>query len=108
MNSKQHSPLIKNCRFTFKCPMEWEKLGFMPDKPNIRHCPTCDKNVHLIHDEFILALSIASKYCVAIPIELVENILTLEADIINLNSRELQITTHLIGAIAPTSRADKA
>lgn len=87
--------------------MEWEKLELLPDKPNIRHCRTCDKNVHLTSDEFTLALSISFKFCVAVPIELVQQMPELDAHITEFNSRDPKTRSHLLGAAAlPASKAN--
>lgn len=107
MNTKQQSPIIKNCHFTFKCPLEWEKLELIPDKPNIRHCSSCNKNVHLTSDEQILVLSIFSEYCVAVPIGLIHQMPTLDADIAEFNLRDPKNRTHILGAIYPPSKFNK-
>lgn len=100
VNKPKHSPIIKNCHFTFKCPIEWEKLELIPDKSNIRHCSSCNKNVHLTTEEHMLVLSIFSEYCVAVPIELIRQMPTLDADIAEFNLRDPKNRTHLIGAIS--------
>jgi hypothetical protein len=87
--------------------MEWAKLELILDKPNIRHCSSCNKNVHLTTEEHVLVLSIFSDYCVAVPIELAHQMPTLDADIAEFNSRDPKTRTHLLGAVAlPASKAD--
>lgn len=89
--------------------MEWAKLELILDKPNIRHCSSCNKNVHLTTEEHVLVLSIFSEYCVAVPIELIHQMPTLDVDIAEFNSRDQKQRTHFVGAVTlPKSKAAKA
>jgi len=35
-----------SCRFSFKCPRLWGRLQPTADE-GVRHCPECDRDVHL-------------------------------------------------------------
>ena len=35
-----------SCRFRFKCPKTWDRLQ-PSDVEGVRHCPECDRDVHL-------------------------------------------------------------
>lgn len=35
-----------SCRFRFKCPQLWDRL-LQTDVEGIRHCPECERDVHL-------------------------------------------------------------
>ena len=45
-------PKIENCRvaasFRFQCPKQWENLKVTGD-PAVRHCESCDEDVHYCH-----------------------------------------------------------
>ena len=40
-------PTIENCRvpLKFQCPVQWNQLE-KTEQPGVRHCPSCDKQVH--------------------------------------------------------------
>lgn len=58
---------IRNCSFAFQCSQQWENLS-PTDKPNIRHCATCDTNVHLCVTKNELVDSIKANRCVAVDV----------------------------------------
>lgn len=55
---------IKNCKFAFKCPRAWERLGTTAND-NERHCASCCKLVYLCQDEESLARHMQAGHCVA-------------------------------------------
>lgn len=60
-------PRIENCdaTFAFKCPKTWEQLAGTDD-PNVRHCPTCDEEVHYCHTLDQARGHALSGHCVAV------------------------------------------
>ena len=44
------SDKIVNCKFTYKCPLEWQNLT-ESDNENVRFCSTCEKNVYFAHSQ---------------------------------------------------------
>ncbi len=41
---------IKNCYFSYKCPLEWDNLNFTDDT-DIKYCEECKKNVYRVYSE---------------------------------------------------------
>lgn len=39
-----------SCLFRFKCPQTWDRLQ-LTDREEVRHCPECERDVHLALSE---------------------------------------------------------
>lgn len=52
-----------NCEMEFVCPKDWEGMIVSAD-PNIRHCSTCNKDVHFCHTVEDLKKAIDAQHCV--------------------------------------------
>ena len=56
---------IRNCKFSFKCPRNWE--GLKPtDNMHQRYCSECNEIVHFCYTPEDLMKAIQSDLCVAI------------------------------------------
>ena len=40
---------IENCKFAFKCPLNWDALTETDDS-EVRYCGSCEQNVYLCYD----------------------------------------------------------
>lgn len=58
---------IRNCEFRFECPKKWEALT-ETHNVKIRHCGTCDRNVHYCKTPSELMAAIRKNQCVAVEI----------------------------------------
>ena len=60
-------PRIENCdaTFAFKCPKKWEQLRGTDD-PNVRHCETCDEEIHYCHSLAQARGHALNGHCVAV------------------------------------------
>ena len=63
-------PDIENCQFAFefKCPKKWESLTVL-DRPSVRHCPACEKDVHYCHTLPEAQAHARSGHCVAVQLD---------------------------------------
>ncbi|BBL57525.1 hypothetical protein [Methylomonas koyamae] len=59
--------VIRNCIFGKQCDKKWDEL-VTTDNQDIRYCSTCEQNVYLCQDEYILADAIQANRCVAVDI----------------------------------------
>ena len=57
--------LIRNCKFKFKCQQEWVDMKKTADLA-IRHCSTCDEDVHLCTTTAGLKQALINNWCMAI------------------------------------------
>lgn len=55
---------ILNCRFSFKCPQQWEQLKATEDT-NRRFCLTCERSVYFLNSNEELQKAYAQGLCVA-------------------------------------------
>jgi hypothetical protein len=55
------------CAFSFQCPKTWERLESTAD-PTVRHCSTCDREVHLALTEADFRRYHEQGACVAVPV----------------------------------------
>lgn len=55
------------CAFSFRCPQVWNRLQCTAD-PLVRHCLTCDKDVHLAMTEEDFERYRGKEICVAVPL----------------------------------------
>ena len=55
------------CEFRFKCPKVWHLLQ-PTQQEGIRHCPECDREVHLAPTEEEFRWHAAQGHCVAVPV----------------------------------------
>jgi len=62
-------PAIKvKCEFKFKCPKVWDLLE-PTQVDGVRHCPACDRDVHLAMTEEDLRTHASQGHCVAVPLQ---------------------------------------
>ncbi len=54
-----------SCDFSFQCPKTWERLS-PTDHDGIRHCPECDRDVHLALTEEVFRQHASKGLCVAV------------------------------------------
>ena len=87
---------MHNCDYVAPCPMEWEKLELLNNRPDVRHCKVCSKHVHLTDNIDDLEFAMAVDYCVAIPLKLVQAHPSIDEDFVRART---QTKTHLVGAI---------
>ena len=101
---------IKNCHFVQPCHADWSKLERTEYRKDIRYCSECKKQVHLVKSDSDLAVAVHFDYCVAIPFNLIEQSVNIDADIANYNDKsKWTTTTHLLGAMSPpTERINNA
>ena len=52
------------CRFHFKCPQLWSRLQPTPAE-SVRHCPECDRDVHLALTEGDVRIHSDEGRCIA-------------------------------------------
>ena len=53
------------CEFTFKCPKQWDRLT-PTAVDGVRHCPECDRDVHLALTEEDFRRHAEGDHCVAV------------------------------------------
>lgn len=56
---------IRNCKFSFKCPKDWEALE-RTDNKHQRYCGECNQVVHFCYTPEDLMKAIQNDLCVAI------------------------------------------
>lgn len=56
-----------SCRFSFKCPRLWGRLQPTADE-GVRHCPECDRDVHLALTEEDFRRHSEEVWCIAVPV----------------------------------------
>jgi hypothetical protein len=61
----QEQPLIRNCRFAFRCHQQWQFLELSPD-PGARYCHECSRQVVLCRSNAELRAALLANECVAI------------------------------------------
>ncbi|WP_077034195.1 hypothetical protein [Pelomonas sp. KK5] len=83
------TPAIRNCRFAFRCKLNWQHLTSTTDR-NIRFCADCQQEVHFCATNEELAEAVALNRCVAIELE-----------------NHLVPITVVMGLPAPPSEADQ-
>ena len=59
------SELIRNCKFKFQCDQSWNDME-TTDNSGIRHCGTCNEDVHLCKTPGDLRLALVNNWCVAL------------------------------------------
>lgn len=65
---KNINPLIRNCKFKFKCENKWGDLEVIEDYSDRRHCKDCQKDVHLVENIFDLRKALEFDVCIAVPL----------------------------------------
>ena len=55
------------CRFHFKCPQLWSRLQPTPAE-RVRHCPECDRDLHLALTEEDARIHSDESRCIAVPV----------------------------------------
>jgi hypothetical protein len=60
-----NDPARISCEFAFKCPKTLQRLRLTGD-PNVRHCPECDRDVHLALTESDFRRHVEERHCVAV------------------------------------------
>jgi hypothetical protein len=78
-------PLIRNCRFAFRCHQQWQSLE-RTDDLRVRYCHECSRPVVLVQHDAELRAALEADECVAIPIP------------------EMQKAAHHVGVVAPFLR----
>lgn len=63
--SQPDQPLIRNCRFAFRCHQQWRSLEQTSD-PRVRYCHECSRPVVLCQTDGELRTSLEADECVAI------------------------------------------
>jgi hypothetical protein len=58
-------PLIRNCRFAFRCHGRWASLEQAPDL-RVRYCHECGQDVVLCRSDGELTAALEANHCVAI------------------------------------------
>jgi len=58
-------PLIRNCRFAFRCHQQWQSLEATAD-PRVRYCHECSRQVVLCKGDEELRAALQANDCVAI------------------------------------------
>ena len=58
-------PLIRNCRFAFRCHQQWQSLEHSPN-PDVRYCQECSRQVVLCRSNAELRAALQANECVAI------------------------------------------
>lgn len=58
-------PQIKNCKFVYKCPLEWDDLKVTADV-DVRFCEKCEHSVYLCRNNEELQEATRKKQCVAV------------------------------------------
>ena len=61
----EDQPLIRNCRFAFRCHQAWQSLD-TTDNPTVRYCHECSREVVLCRRDDELRAALADNHCVAI------------------------------------------
>jgi len=57
--------VIRNCRWTYECPLLWAKLR-PTDDDDVRYCESCQRRVYICHTEDELRARIEQNDCVAV------------------------------------------
>jgi hypothetical protein len=60
-------PLIRNCRFAFRCHQRWQSLEQTTD-PRVRYCHECSQQVVLCRRDSELRAALQADECVAVDI----------------------------------------
>ena len=60
-------PLIRNCRFAFRCHQQWQSLEQTTD-PRVRYCHECSRQVVLCRRDSELRAALQADECVAVEI----------------------------------------
>jgi len=60
----QHEQEFLNCELEFECAQNWFELE-PTNKPGIKHCKQCQKDVHLCMTQEELDQAIDQRYCIA-------------------------------------------
>lgn len=84
--SEDH-PLIRNCRFAFRCHQRWDALEPTANA-RVRYCHECAQDVVLCRTDDELRTALHANHCVAIP---------------DIRSPAM----HTVGLIVPTSNWSK-
>lgn len=64
-NRDPTQPLIRNCRFAFRCHQRWELLE-QTTQPRVRYCHECSRQVVLCETDSELSAALRADECVAI------------------------------------------
>ncbi len=57
-----------SCRFLFKCPQRWDHRLEPTAVEEVRHCPECDRDVHLALTEEDVRRYSGEGRCIAVPV----------------------------------------
>jgi hypothetical protein len=60
-------PMIRNCRFAFRCHQDWNSLESTED-PRVRYCHECSRDVLLCQRDAELRAALHADACVAVDI----------------------------------------
>jgi hypothetical protein len=60
-------PMIRNCRFAFRCHQDWKSLETTAD-PRVRYCHECSRDVLLCQRDAELRAALHANECVAVDI----------------------------------------
>ena len=63
--SNEDQPLIRNCRFAFRCHQKWETLE-QTDDAGVRYCHECSCDVLLCETDAQLRAALLADACVAV------------------------------------------
>lgn len=63
--SRPDQPLIRNCRFAFRCHQQWQSLEHTGD-PRVRYCHECSRPVVLCQRDEELRTALEADECVAL------------------------------------------
>lgn len=104
---------ILNCPLEYECPKTWQSL-FPTQDTNIKHCDTCDQNVHLLDGIEGISNAAAKGWCVAVDVEYeAEAMFFLQPSVVRAlsneksnNAKTITITKRLLG-IPRRSNLDK-
>lgn len=55
------------CRFAFTCPQQWSRLQ-PTDTEDVRHCPACNRDVHLALTKADVRRHSDEGRCIAVPV----------------------------------------
>jgi hypothetical protein len=67
MSEANSQPLIRNCRFAFRCHQDWSSLEHTDD-PRVRYCHECSREVVLCRRDAELHAALNANHCVAVDI----------------------------------------
>lgn len=77
-NDSQSASRIRNCSWGYKCDKTWDGL-IATDNSTIRFCDACDKEVYLCRTEQELSDSVLLNRCVALALDLLDEMDTEES-----------------------------